>query len=118
MRAETNTARKVGNDVWDALGADFRGTANQLTMLRHGIMLLLYTDSNPKVAGPGDVKHLMGSKDMASKAVDAETFLVEMRDALDTGSAALNTPEVAAAYCKFQVTVVAWLLSKKNSDAL
>ena len=118
MRAETNTARKVGNDVWDALGADFRGTANQLTMLRHGIMLLLYTDSNPKVAGPGDVKNLMGSKDMASKAVDAETFLVEMRDALDTGSAAFNTPEVAAAYCKFQVTVVAWLLNKKNSDAL
>ncbi len=86
-------------------------------MLRHGIMLLVYTDSNPKIAGTGDIKSL-GSKYLASKAADAETVLVEMRDALDTGSAALTTPEVAAAYCKFQVTVVAWLLSKKNSDAL
>ena len=117
MRGETNTSRKVGADVWDALSADLRGVENQLTMLRHGIMLLVYTDSNPKIAGTGDIKSL-GSKDLASKAADAETVLVEMRDALDTGSAALNTPEVAAAYCKFQVTVVAWLLSKKNSDAL
>ena len=74
------------------LGTDLKGVANQLTMLRHGIMLLVYTDSNPKIATPGDIKSL-GSKDLASKAAEAEAVLVEMHDAVDTCSDALNTPD-------------------------
>ena len=85
LRGETDTARRVPADLWDALGLDFKGQS-QLTMLRHAIMLLLYVDENPKIASGSDVKNLMG-KDLASKAADLELALNELQDAITLTSA-------------------------------
>ena len=115
LRGETDTTRKVTADVWDALGLDFKGQ-NQLTMLRHAIMLLLYTDENPKIATVSEIKSLV-SKDLASTAADAETVIQELQDAI-AGSAHSSTPEVLAEFSRFMVLVVSWLLKKKNATCI
>ena len=115
LRGETDTARRIPGDVWDGLALDFKGQ-NQLTMLRHSIMLLLYVDESPKIASGFDVKNLMG-KDIVSTAADLELVLNELQDAI-TGSAEFSTPEVLAEFSRFMVLTVSWLLKKKHATCI
>jgi hypothetical protein len=48
IRADGDTKRRVGQDLWEALGLDFKGGV-QLQATRHAMVGLIYTDPNQRI---------------------------------------------------------------------
>ena len=81
IRAEGDTKRRVGQDIWDALGLDYKGH-QQLHGLRHAIVGLVYTDPNQKVVCAPDIKK-MGDKANMERSMEFEVAIHEMASVLE-----------------------------------
>ena len=113
IRGEVNTQRKIGPDVWDAMGLDVKGSS-QLPRLRHGLLCLMYTDSSDRLVTPSDIKSL-SSKDTSKAAVEAEGAIESMFDAI---AGSVNTPGIAQELGKFGATCAALVTHKKGADVI
>jgi len=114
IRGEVNTARRIGADVWDAMGHDLKGSS-QFPRLRHGLLCLMYTDPNPRIVVPSDVKCL-SNKETVKSALKAETLINEVCDAIAAGSEI--TPEIDLALCKFGAECCAITVKKSRADLI
>ena len=74
IRGEVDTTRKVGPDLWDALGLDLKG-AEQLGRLRHGFVMLAYVDPVPNLVKPADVKGLLKDTKHSPATLAAEKIM-------------------------------------------
>lgn len=113
IRGESNTARRVGSDLWDILGMDYKGH-NQMIRLRHGALTIMYADKNSKPLSAADIKNVV-SKDNIDKALIAEAAIQKMADAI-VGSD--TTPNMTAEFCKFQAACFALLMGKLKVDVI
>ena len=113
IRSEGNSSRRVGPDLWDVLGLDFRGQ-NQLPMLRHGALILMYVNKTPKCLAPADVKNV-AIRDNLDKAIVYETVICEIADVIKRVGVA-HISDVTAEFCRFQAACFALLMRKLRVD--
>lgn len=85
IRSEADTKRRIGADVWDALGLDYKGV-QQLPCLRHAIVGLIYTDPNQRIVTAGDIKR-MGDKANIGHALAFENALHQMAQTISASGA-------------------------------
>ena len=116
IRGEVNTQRKVGPDVWDALGLDFKGL-HQLPRIRHGLVCLAYTDPCPQILKPSDVKGMVNDKNMLKNTLKAEKMVCDINNIVN-GAQTVFHAGVSQELSRLGMTFAASITKKKNSKAI
>ena len=115
IRGQTNSARRVALDFWDALQTDFKG-AFQAPRVRHSVLSLLYAHQNPKFVSVSDVKKL-ASKDCLPRTLACEQELQKMHELIQESSVA-HEPMVVQIFGHYQMNMAAFIMDKRTDQVI